>query len=87
MTFAYICPKLFTDSIFSMTVANNAAVGTVGVLRFPPPFFVDDYVSPCLSHLDARWFANWPTSFILTVGAGRSERETAHDGWRRRWKH
>lgn len=75
------------ESISLMSAAPDVAVGAGGVVRFPPPYPVDEYILRYVPLLDARQFAMMPVGQILTIMVGNGERAPACPGWRRRWKH
>lgn len=63
------------------------AIGDGGVLRFLLPYSVDEHIRRFSLRLDACQFAILPTSSMLRVMFGPTEREKAYEDWRRNWKH
>lgn len=67
-----------TDYVSFISAAANVAVGTDGVLRYPPQNRVDEYISQYVPRLDARRFAMMPVGQARLVELGSAERETAY---------
>lgn len=82
-----ICFGLCAQSVSDIAAATNAVIGAGGVIRFAPPYSVDEYIRRQSSCLDARRFAILPTGWTLTIIVGWFECETTYLGWRRRWKY
>lgn len=81
MSFDDVCLDLCAESVSDMSVSNNTTRGAGGVLRFSPPYSVDEHFPRRSSRLNSGCFAIFPAGASLTVMIGRSEREVALAGW------
>lgn len=73
------------DFISVMSAVANLLAGLGGIRQYPPPYPVDEYISPFVPTLDAPRFAMMPVGPAPTVKVGNEGRETAYA--ERRWKH
>lgn len=76
LSFADLYFRLRTELTSDMAVANNVSIGTEGLLRFSPPYSVDEYVHGCLLRLYACWFDILTASSKQAVVAGHHSRDT-----------
>lgn len=65
----------------------NVAIRSGDVLRYSPPYPVDERIAWCVTRLDARRFAMMPVGQTQTVKVVNEECETVYAEWRWRWKH
>lgn len=67
-----------------MAAENNASVGGGGVLRFLPPFSVDEYIRRWSGRLETRRLSILQTRSTLTDAIAWAEHDTSYAGWRLR---
>lgn len=87
MLYAHVPNVCSSNSVSSMRPVANVIVEADDVLRYPPPYTVDDYISRYVSCLNAHRSAVMPVSQALILKVGVEEREKAYAGWQRCWKH
>lgn len=71
-----------------MSTVANVAAGAGGVLRYPPPYSVHEYILRYVLRLDARRFAVMNVGRTLTIEVDSEERKMDYDGrksWRKFW--
>lgn len=74
-----------TESVSLLSAVASVTIGVGDMLRSPPLYSVNEYISQYVPPLDARWFSMLPVGATLTVKVGNKEREKAYAAWRRRW--
>lgn len=76
--FVSVAAVCSTQSVSFMSAVANVAVGAGVVLRYLPPYSVDEKVSGYVPCLDVRRCVMNPISQTLTVSLGDKKRETAY---------
>lgn len=70
-----------------MDTPGMQSVWTFGVLRYPPVYSFENYISLHVINMNKRQLAIMPSIQAFTMRAGFDEKETAIAGWCKRWKH